>query len=75
MAAILESLLAAPNATALNAKLKAAGSLRWLQQSGKLWQPMRGDEVVGWPADFYDARQVLAQAVEEDTRWKDEGPA
>ena len=40
MATILESLLAAPNATALNAKLKAAGSLRWLQQSGKLWQPM-----------------------------------
>ena len=74
MATILESLLAAPNATALNAALKATGSTRWLQQSGKLWQPMRGGEVVGWPADFYDARQVLALAAEEDERFKEEGP-
>lgn len=75
MTTILESLLAAPNATALNAALKVAGSPRWLQQSGKLWQPMHGGEVVGWPADFYDARQVLAQAADEDERFKDEGPA
>lgn len=60
-----EEILRTPNAARLNAALEKFGLALRIQRvdlKSKLWRAMSGDEVIGSPANFYEARRELADA-------------